>query len=440
METRFSREKDNENERKRLFMSKAVKTRKPLSAKTKGAVCLAVLLALLIFVSCISVGGMKLDASGVNVLLPWVPVSGANWPQSLPLTRALGGGTKVNFDVVLPENGDMPKVVEVLNARLDGMGETDRVLTVEGDTLSVELRKMDHDYMHSLLALATMPGMFDFTDASGMPLATEKDVTAVNVGYNSTGTSFVMTITVTDEAAQAMAGNSMLSVFCDGSQVTTYALLSGNQISINLSDYNTVSNLAYLLNTGAIEASLTESGETEIEASGKAVLTVVVIASALLLIAALAYMIMKGKLTGVSAFLAAWCAVMLEMFFVATIVVPSVYALNVGCLIALLINLLLILFAAVSRTEAISHQIGEGSGPKQATKLGMRLCAKNVWIAHGALLVISLLLMIFKFSEAVGYTLCAGVVASAITTVLLRAFQACFAAICNKPALYGKVK
>lgn len=421
-------------------MSKAVKTRKPLSAQAKGIACLAVLLALLIFVSCISIGGMKLDASGVNILLPWVPVSSEDWPQSLPLSRTLGGSTCVDYTVTLPEGGDINAVVETLNARLDGMGETDREVKAEGETIHVELREMDHDYMHGLLSLATMPGMFDFVDANGVGLLTEKDVTDVKVGYNSTGTSLVMTLTVSEEAVAALAGNSMVSVYCDGSQVTTYAFVSGNQITINLTDYNTVSNLAFLLNTGAIEATLTESGETENEAAGKAALTVALIAAALLLAAALVYVILKGKLTGVAAILTVWCAVMLGMFFVATIVVPSVAALNVGCLIAMLIALLLVLFTAVTRTESISKQISEGYGPKQATKLGLRTCAKIVWIVHGAVLALSLILMIFKFSEAVGYTLCAGVVASAIVTVLFRAFQACFTAICKKPALFGKVK
>ena len=54
---------------------------------------LAVLVILTIFVSCLSIAGMNLDAEGVNVLLPWVPVSSANWPESLPVSRSLGGGT-----------------------------------------------------------------------------------------------------------------------------------------------------------------------------------------------------------------------------------------------------------------------------------------------------------------------------------------------------------
>lgn len=422
-------------------MSKAVKTRKPLSAKTKGAVCLAVLLALLIFVSCIAIGGMKLDAAGVNILLPWVPVSSENWPQSLPLTRTLGGSASVDYAVTLPEGGDMNAVVDTINARLDGMGETDRSVTVVDDkTIRIELREMDHDRMHSVLSMAVMPGSFEFTDSNGAVLLTGEQIDKVQLGYNSTGTSYVMTLTVDEEAKAALTDVSLLSLYCDGSVVTSYALVSGDQITVTISDYNSVSNIAFLLNTGAINATLTEGQESESEGSSQGALTVVLIAGAVLLAAALVYAVIKGRLTGIAAFLTVWCAVLLMFFFVATIVLQSVPALNVGCLIAILLSMLLAIYTAVTRTDAISKLIGDGYGPKQATKLGLRTCGRQVWLVHGAALVISLVLMIFGFSKAVGYTLCAGVVSSAIVACLMRAFQGCFAALCQKSALFGKVK
>jgi len=125
---------------------------------------------------------------------------------------------------------------------------------------------------------------------------------------------------------------------------------------------------------------------------------------------------------------------------VATVVVPSSTMLNVGSLVAVLLGVLLSMYAAVTRTDAISKQIGEGSTPKQATKLGMKNAAKSVWIAHGAVVVIALILMIFAFSRSIGYALFAAALASALSTLVMRAFQLCFTAISNKPALFGKVK
>ena len=72
--------------------------------------------------------------------------------------------------------------------------------------------------------------------------------------------------------------------------------------------------------------------------------------------------------------------------------------------------------------------------------MGFRTVAKNVWIAHGAVLVVSLIMMIFSFSRSTGYTLAAFAFASAVATLVMRAFQLCFTAITNKASLFGKVK
>ena len=70
----------------------------------------------------------------------------------------------------------------------------------------------------------------------------------------------------------------------------------------------------------------------------------------------------------------------------------------------------------------------------------MKSAAKNVWIAHGAVLAVSLVLMIFAFSRTIGYALCTGAIASAICTLVMRAFQLCFTTITSKPSLFGKAK
>ena len=44
------------------------------------------------------------------------------------------------------------------------------------------------------------------------------------------------------------------------------------------------------------------------------------------------------------------------------------------------------------------------------------------------------------FSRPVGYCLAAGVFASALAVVIMRAYQACFTAMSGKASLFGKVK
>lgn len=429
------------------------KTRKPMTAASKGMICLIVLLALVVFVSCLSVVGMKLDGEGINVLLPWVPVSDASWPQSLPLNRALGGGNYVEYSYTLPEDAAenvLQDSANTIRQRLSQMGEGDAQVSVSDDAVRIDLRNMSEDRLNSLRSMATYPGHFVFADTDGNEVLTEKDIEKadVSVKYNSNGTSYTVKLifTVKKDAVSKLTDANLyyVTVTCDDSTLSSYALVSDGKVEATMgttnSAYNNAYNYAFLLNYGSVDVTLSQRDDGTTKASMGIVVTVVLIVLALLLVCALVYLIAAGKLTGISAFLSVWCAAVIGLFLVATIVIPSSYMLNVGCLLAILLSVVLALYAAVTRTDAISKQIGEGNTPKQASKLGFRMAAKNVWLVHGAVLVLSLLMMIFAFSRSTGYTLAMGVLASAVATLVMRAFQLCFTAISSKPSLFGKVK
>ena len=430
--------------------NKSVSTRKPITSSTKGVICLIVLCAVLAFVSCISLTGMPLDGEGVNILLPWVPVNSEKWPESLPLDRALGGGTYTEYTWTLNEGASIDNVVKTMNARMQQLGESDanQAVSLKGDALRVELRKMSEAQRQSILNTATLPAHFTFTDANSNVVLTEKDIASAKANAQSSGSSYSVSLefTLTKEGAQKLkeANPAYLTVTCDDDTVSTYASGSDGKVtaSVGLGDtaYRNAGTFAFLANTGAVDATLTTSATGDVPASSGIVLTVFVILCAALLVCSLIYLVAIGKLTGVSAFIAVWCTVVLVLFFMATVVVPSSTMLHVASLVAVLLGVLLSMYSAVTRTDAISKQIGEGSTPKQATKLGMKNAAKSVWLVHGAVMVISLILMIFAFSRSIGYALFAGVLASALSTLAMRAFQLCFTAISNKPALFGKVK
>ena len=428
--------------------NKSASTRKPITSGTKGVICLIVLCAVLAFVSCISLTGMPLDGEGVNILLPWVPMNGEKWPESLPLDRALGGGTYTDYTWTLNEGASIDDVVKTMKARLTDMNEGDAAVSVKDEAVRIELRKMSESQLTSILNTATLRGHFEFTDANGAVVLTEKDVASAKANATSSGSSYSVSLefTLTKDGAQKLkeANPDYLSVTCDGDSVSSYASVGDGKVnaSMGLGDtaYRNAGTFAFLANTGAVDASVVRSGSGDVPASSGIVLNVFVILCAALLVCSLIYLVAVGKLTGVSAFLAVWCTVVLALFFVATVVVPSSTTLNVGSLVAVLLGVLLSMYAAVTRTDAISKQIGEGSTPKQATKLGMKNAAKAVWIAHAAVVVIALILMIFAFSRSIGYALFAGALASALSTLVMRAFQLCFTAISSKPALFGKVK
>ena len=432
--------------------TKNTKSRTPMSSRSKGLICLVLLLAVTIFASYLGLAGMSLDAEGVNVLLPWVPVSG-NWVKSLPVTRALGGGSFAEYAYTLPEDASDTVLADAANtirARLAQLGETDAVVAVKDDVIRIEMREMEASRLASIRNMAIMGGQFEFRDGDGNVVLTEKDIerAAVSVNYNSTRTSYTVALDfiTNKEGAQKLADAqpSYMAITVDGDSVTSYATVSNGTVRANMgaseSAYNSAYNIAFLKNYGAVDVTLAQRGIGNVKATSGIVLTVVLIVCAVLLVCALVYLIATGKLTGVSAFLSVWCALVLGLFLVATVVVPSTTMLNVGCLAAMLLGLVLAMYSAVTRTDAISKQIGEGNTPKQATKLGFRTVAKNVWIAHGAVLVVSLIMMIFSFSRSTGYTLAAFAFASAVATLVMRAFQLCFTAITNKASLFGKVK
>ena len=433
--------------------TKSTKTRKPLTSRSKGLICFVILLAATVFVSCLGLMGMNLDGEGVNVLLPWVPTSSANWLKSLPVTKDLGGGTYVEYAYTLPEGAAETALADSANtirARLVQMGETDANVTVKDDTVRVEMREMDEERLASVRNMSVMGGRFVFADSEGNTVLTEKDIERANVSvnYNNARTAYTVTLdfVANKEGAQKLAdaAPAYVTITVDGDSVSSYATVSGSTVRASMgstnSAYNTASNIAFLKNYGAVDVDLAQKGQGKVNATLGIVLSVVLIVSAVLLVGALVYLVATAKLTGLSACLSVWCALVIGLFFVATIVVPSVTMLNTGCLAAVLLGLLLAVYVAVTRTDAISKQIGEGNTPKQASKLGFRMSAKNIWIAHGAVLAVSLVLMIFAFSKSTGYALAAMVVASAAATLVMRAFQFCFTMISSKPSLFGKVK
>ncbi len=444
----------NYNERKRFIMAtKNTQTRKPLTSAGKGCICLAVLVILTIFVSCLSIAGMNLDAEGVNVLLSWVPVSSANWPASLPLSRALGGGTYAEYTYTLPEEAaenTLETSVNTIRERLKQMGESDAAVSVADGAVRIDLRKMDGSRLSSLRNMSTMGGQFEFSDSDGNVILTEKEISKaeVSVNYNSTRTSYTVSLAFNvnkdGQSKLAETNPSYLSVTCDGDSVSSYGIVSGDKITCSMGStstaYNSAANIAFLLNYGAVDMTLSLRESGNVAASMGSVLSVVLIVFGLLLVCALVYLAISGKLTGIAGFLSVWCAVVLSLFFVATIVVPSVYMLNVGCLVAILLGLLVAIYTAVTRTDAIGKQMADGSAPKAASKLGFRAAAKNIWIVHGGALAVALILMIFPFSKSTGYTLASGVVGSAMTTAVMRAYQFCFTLITNKASLFGKAK
>ena len=428
------------------------KTRKPMSARSKGLIWLVILLAVTVFVSFLSISGLRYGEDGVNLLLPWVPVSSQNWPKSLPLSRSLGGGEYTEYTVTAPEGSEESvkdlanAAVKVMRDRLSARGMNDVKVSLVGDsTIRVELPKLDD--AASVLSMLSGNGNFEFR-IGDEAFMTGEDIKSAGVGLSdsSSSASYVLALQTTDEGKQKLADatsaniKGTMSIYRDGAlliSATVPEAFTTGQISVPLGlDLNGTANVAAQMNKGAFSAVLTKGAAGELENNGSA-LRVVLIVAAVMLAVALVYLVVVGKLTGVAGIWSVWCAIIMMMFLYATLVLATV---NVAIVVALLLGILLAIFTAVTRTDAISRETAKGAAPKAASKAGFRAAGKLVWLVHGGVLVLSLILMLIPGTKMIGYTLSAAVVASAAAAPLMRLFQGCFTMISSKPALFGKTK
>lgn len=428
------------------------KTRKPMSARSKGLIWLVILLAVTVFVSFLSISGLRYGEDGVNLLLPWVPVSSQNWPKSLSLSRSLGGGEYTEYTVTAPEGSEESvkdlanAAVKVMRDRLSARGMNDVKVSLVGDsTIRVELPKLDD--AASVLSMLSGNGNFEFR-IGDEAFMTGEDIKSAGVGLSdsSSSASYVLALQTTDEGKQKLADatsaniKGTMSIYRDGTlliSATVPEAFTTGQISVPLGlDLNGTANVAAQMNKGAFSAVLTKGDAGELENNGSA-LRVVLIVAAVMLAVALVYLVVVGKLTGVAGIWSVWCAIIMMMFLYATLVLATV---NVAIVVALLLGILLAIFTAVTRTDAISRETAKGAAPKAASKAGFRAAGKLVWLVHGGVLVLSLILMLIPGTKMIGYTLSAAVVASAAAAPLMRLFQGCFTMISSKPALFGKTK
>lgn len=423
------------------------KTRKPMSSKSKGLIGLILLLALTVFVSCLAVGGMKLDQDGVRVLLPWVPVSTENWPASLPRSRALGGGSYLEYTV---EGDDADKAVEVFKARLNERGITDAAVTLTDNVIRVELPELDEDSLAFVRSLLATNGKFEFRTEDGNVFMTGDDIKQTAVGYaDASYTTLYLSLATTEEGKQKLAdattehADGTIGIYQDGNELITAGVggepFTTGQISVPLgTDLLAVQNVGIQMKCGSFEAklNLSDAGLLNENGAGNGARVWLIIAAVVLALA-LVVLIAKGKLSGVAAFWAVWCAVLLTMFLFATVIRSS---LTVGCFIAVLAGIVLAAYVGYLRVVAIAKAARESGSAKQAVKLGFRTSMKKVWTALGAVLVLSIILMVIPAAKIVGYTLAAGVFSAAVALPLMHLFLYCFTAITGKTSLYGAAK
>lgn len=422
-------------------MAKKKTYRKSLPVSFWGWAGLAVLLAITIFVSCLGISGMNLNEHGTEKLLPWVPVSAKNWPDSLTLGRALGGADYAEYAV----EGDAKEAVKVIGQRFKAFGVPDYSVKEKDGKVLVEIPKLGDEVKKIAFKLAKAEGVVEFKTPDGQTFMTQQDVADAEVGFaGETGTNYALSIETTKDGKQKLADatasaiGQSISVYRDGELINSASVgdvFDDGQIVIPLGlNVRDTMAMAALLRGGEMDAALTLETEGTTDASG---VKVGLIAAAVVLIAFAVLAIIRGRVTGVAAVWAVWCSVLLMMFFFATLVMAGITA---AVFAAMVVGVVLACYVMYLRTDKMAAQIESGYSPRQALKTSLRLSNKPVWMALGGALAIALLLMILSVTRPVGYTLAAGVTAAAISVFLMRLFMACFVTVFAKAAFFGKAK
>ena len=426
-------------------MAKSQKLRKPVSASAKALVTLAVLLAVTIFVSCLAVGGMHYGTDGIMQLLPWVPTSVENWPESLTPGISMGGGTYYEFtaqkETTLPaaEEGaeatvektdatadELTAAANIARKRLNALGYTDTSVAVKDGKIRVELPNIET--VDTLAAMIAQTGRFTFTDPAGVQFMDGSVVTNASAGATTASATsqdvyYVVNLTMNDEGKKAFgdatAANigGSLNVYRDGqllsspgvSEAITEGVVS---LPLGLEGPATACAAAQFI-SGPYDVTLTLADSGAVSAQGNNKLSTFLWVSLALLVMIAVYALLRYRFSAITVAWSMWVYVLLSMFLYAT-VVNARMSLSVVCvLLAALVFQAWLLFV---KFDGMARELRAGRMVKPAFKTGFSQANKKVWLAIGVAFVLSLIMMPFSFSSMLGNTLCGCVVAIAVNT------------------------
>ncbi len=434
-------------------MAKSQKLRKPVSAASKAIITLAVLLAVTVFVSCLAVSGLHYGTDGIMQLLPWVPTSVENWPESLTPGISMGGGTYYEFTaqkanvVKATEEGaaDTTEMVDAtadqLNAaaaiarkRLNTLGYTDTSVSVKDGKIRVELPNVD--VLSDLAAMIAQTGKFTFTNPDSSEFMDGSVVTnAVAGATGATGHEghdhenevyYVVNLTFNEEgkkafgdATAANVGGS-LSVYRDGqllsspgvSEAITEGVVS---LPLGLEGPATACAAAQFV-SGPYDVTLTLADSGAVSAEGNNKLATFLWVMLALMVLITIYALLRYRVSAIAVAWTMWTYVLLSMFFYATVVNARM---SIGVVCVLLLALVFQGWLLIEKFTGMANELRSGRMVRQSFKTGFSQTNKKVWIAIGGAFALSLIMMIFSFSAMLGNVLCGCVVAIAINTLIM---------------------
>jgi preprotein translocase subunit SecD len=438
------------------FMNKQVKEHKKMSDVRKSAIFLAVALVLTLFIGVISVTGLPLDSRSLYKVKSWVPSLNANnWPSSNPLGMALGGGTFTEYQAALPEGSSqsldtsVTDTVSLLRNRLRERGYLEGSISNTADgKIHIELPKTkDKD---ELLSLLSAGGKLTFSFPDGVFLEGNHVKSAVREKDASTAQPIVRMVldaqgtTALSDATTAHSGQ-VLTVDLDGETLvstTVEAPIFNGEITISgFVSEQAASDTANILRLGMLPVTLTQAGTGDVAPSLGNTLQILVIAGLILILAVIAYMVIRFILGGVAASWALLIDIILTFFLMAVFPVTQLTLLG---LVGLALGIALFVWTSVFLLDKFAQGMKPGRLHKASLHEGFRENQAKVWKIHGICIAASLVLLILPvgFLKSFAAAALASSVSSLLVTVAITRLLLFHAArlVKKNPERFARIK
>jgi hypothetical protein len=426
-----------------IIMANVKHTPQADNKKKIALVTICVLLALTIFTAVIGLVGMNVSADGLYKLVPWIPSLGTGWQRALAPNLDFGPGI---YNVLTAEKAtDMSdadftsgliETVKTIQERFTLLGIKGLAAREGEDSIRVTVAAAD--YSADLFTLVSAKGAISFVDPSGNTFLANEQIASANYGKTSTtATTYSLQFTFTGEGKKiladttANAANSTITVQLDGSSIGSISVsqpMTGGTALVSGLELAAAQSYSIFANSGALGFTLKSGGlDSSPALLGPSFLGTFVIVIAELLFIAAVWFVLRYKIGGL---LAAWSLAAMVIFFfflvgatainsgtrltpVNAVVITAILAVSVYSLQTLLAKITLFSSRGRAPRQAIGEAFGKGS--------------KVVYIVHGVLMGIALILMvIFKRAEygLSGRILALGVIADlAIVFIFQRALM-----------------
>ncbi len=410
-------------------MKEQKKEHKKMSEVRKSAIFLAVALVLTLFIGVISVTGLPLDSRSLYKVKSWVPsLNVNNWPSSNPLGMGLGGGTFTEYQAALPEGSSqsldaaVTDTVSILRGRLRERGYLEgSILGTADGKVHIELpNTKDKD---ELLYLLSAGGKLTFSFPDGVFLegnhvksaVREKDATTaqpiVRMLLDAEGTRAL------SDATTAHSGQ-VLTVELDGETLVSSTVESpifNGEITVSgFVSEQAASDTANILRSGMLPVTLAQAGSGDVAPGFGGTLQILVIIGLILVLAVIAYMVVRFLLGGVAASWALLADIILIFFLTAVFPVTQLTLLG---LVGLTLGIALFVWTSIFFLDKFAQGMRPGRLHKSSLHEGFRENQAKVWKIHGICIAASLVLLILPIGFLRSFA--AAALASSVSSLLV---------------------